>query len=67
MPCSTRARMIQTLPSGRLGGSVKRPTSAHHDLTGHEFKPHYVDSAEPGAGFGFCVSLSLPLPCSHSL
>ena len=26
-----------------------------------------ADSSEPGACFGFCVSLSLPLVCSHTL
>ena len=33
-----------------------------HDLTAHEFEPHIglcADSSEPGACFGFCVSLSL--------
>ena len=35
---------------------------AGHDLTAREFKPHVglcADSSEPGACFGFCVSLSL--------
>ena len=43
-----------------------------HDLTVRGFKPRVrlcADSLEPGACFGFCVSLSLslPLPCSHAL
>ena len=45
-----------------------------HDLVVYEFEPHIrlcVDSSEPGACFGICVSLSLcPSPAhtlSHSL
>ena len=33
-----------------------------HDLTAREFEPHFglcAESSEPGACFGFCVSLSL--------
>ena len=36
-----------------------------HDLSGREFEPHVglcADSSEPGACFGFCVSLSLSGP-----
>ena len=36
--------------------------SSGHDLTVFGFEPYvglYADSSEPGAGFGFCVSLSL--------
>ena len=36
-----------------------------HDLTVHEFEPCMglcADSSEPGAYFGFCVSLSLSDP-----
>ena len=59
---------------GRLGGSTREASdsgSGHH-LTAHEFEPRVglcADSLEPGACFGFCVSLSLTLPrsCSVSL
>ena len=58
----------------RLGGSVRQASdfSSGHDLTVHGFKPCVglcVDSPEPGVRFGFCVSfsLSLLLPCLHSL
>ena len=40
------------------------------DLTIHEFKPCIglcADSSEPGAHFGFCVSLSLWLSPTHTL
>ena len=53
--------------------SVKRPTSAQVTILWvREFKPHVrlcADGSEPGARFGFWVSLSLslPLPCSHTL
>ena len=55
--------------------SVKHLTlgfGSGHDLMVHEFEPHIrlcVDSSEPGACFGFCVSLSLcPSPThSHSV
>ena len=45
---------------------VERLISAQvmHDLTVREFEPHLglcADSSEPGARFGFCVSLSLSL------
>ena len=47
--------------------SVKRLTSAQVmiSLTLREFEPRVglcADSSEPGAPFGFCVSLSLPTP-----
>ena len=53
-----------------LGGSVSIVChfGLGHGLTVCEFKPRVglcADSSEPGACFGFCVSLSLPLP--HSL
>ena len=49
---------------GHLSGSVGEASDfgSGHDLMGHEFKPHVglcADSSEPGACFGFCVSLSL--------
>ena len=59
---------------GRRGGSVSGASdfSSGHDLTAGEFEPRVrlcADSPEPGACFGFCVSLSLPLlhSCSLSL
>ena len=49
-----------------MAQSVKRPTSAQgDDLAAREFEPHVglcADGSEPGAGFGFCVSLSLTPP-----
>ena len=60
--------------SGRLGGSVgwAADFGSGHDLAVHGFEPRVglcADSSEPGACFGFCVSLSLTLPhsCSVSL
>ena len=44
--------------------------SSGHDLMVQEFKPCVglcADSSEPGACFGFCVSLSLHLLHSHSV
>ena len=47
---------------------VERPTlnfSSGHDLTVGEFEPCVrlcADSSDPGASFGFCVSLSLSAP-----
>ena len=38
-----------------------------HDPLVREFEPRvrlWADSSEPGVSFGFCVSLSLSLPCS---
>ena len=43
--------------------------SLGHDLTVRGFRPHIrlcADISEPGACFGFCVSLFLPLP-THTL
>ena len=54
-----------------LHGSVKHLTldfGSGHDLSVGE--PHAglcADSSEPGACFGFCVSLSLTLPRSRSV
>ena len=55
------------MTQGRLGGSVGWASDfgSGHDLTIREFEPHVglcVDSSEPGACFGFCVSLSLCSP-----
>ena len=52
---------------GHLGGSVGWASdfSSGHDFTFHEFEPRVglcADSSEPGACFGFCVSLSLSAP-----
>ena len=52
-----------------LGGSVSEAFDfgSGHDFTVREFEPHIglcVDNSEPGACFGFCVSLSL---CSSPL
>ena len=59
---------------GRLGGSVSYVPefNSGHDLTVHGFEAHVslcADSSEPGACFGFCVSLSLypSLTCALSL
>ena len=50
---------------GHLGGSVGWASdfSSGHELTVREFEPRVglcADSSEPGAFFGFCVSLSAP-------
>ena len=59
---------------GRLGGSVGWVSDfgSGHDVTVHEFETHVrlcADSSEPGACFGFRVSLFLcPSPtCALSL
>ena len=57
---------------GRLGGSVGGATDfgSGHDLTVREFEPRVglcADSSEPGACFGFCVSLSLCPSPAHGL
>ena len=59
---------------GCLGGSVGEASDfgLGHDLTVHEFEPRVgfcADSSEPGACFGFCVSVCLcPFPaCALSL
>ena len=49
----------------RVAQLVKRLTSSGHDLVVCEFEPRVglcADSSEPRTCFGFCVSLSLPLP-----
>ena len=48
----------------RLAGSVSKVSDfgSGHDLTVPEFEPHVglcADTSEPGACFGFCVSLSV--------
>ena len=57
---------------GHLGGSVGLVAnfSSGHDLAICEFEPRVglcADSSEPGAFFGFCVSLSLCLSPVHTL
>ena len=52
---------------GCLGGLVGRAADyrSGHDLTVCEFEPRVrlcADSSEPGACFGFCVSISPSLP-----
>ena len=53
--------------------AVERPTvdfSSGHDLPVHGFEPRVglrADSSEPGACFGFCVSLTVPNPVALSL
>ena len=76
--CSLRAACcilpssLNTSFGGRLGGSVGEASNfgSGHDLIIHESEPHFrlcADSSEPGACFGFCVSLSLcPFP-AHAL
>ena len=58
---------------GHLGGLVDKASDfgSGHDLKVCEFEPKvglWADSSESGTCFGFCVSLSLPLPhpCSVS-
>ena len=58
--------------TGRLGGSVDSASGfgSGHDLAVHGLEPHIglcADSSEPGACFGFCLPLSLCLPCSCSV
>ena len=56
-----------------LGGSVGYTShfGSGHDLAIREFEPRvglWADSSEPGACFGFCVSLSLcPTPLTLCL
>ena len=63
----------QTPPNeGRLGGSVGWASDfgSGHDLAVPEFEPCTrlcADSLEPGARFGFCVSLSLCPSPAHAL
>ena len=55
--------------SGSLSG-LTSDFGSGHDLTVLGFKPHvglYADSSEPEACFGFCVSLSLSTPPTHTL
>ena len=57
---------------GRLGGSVGRVSDfgSGHDLAVCEFEPRVglcADGSEPGARFGFCVSLSLCPSHAHAL
>ena len=57
---------------GHLAGSVGRAShfGSGHNLAVREFEPRdrpCADGSEPGACFGFCVSLSLTLPCSCSV
>ena len=49
---------------GRLGGSVSGASDfgSGRDLAAREFEPHVglcANGSEPGARFGFCVSLAL--------
>ena len=57
---------------GLPSGSVRQASNfgSGHDLTVHELEPCvglWADSSKPGARFGFCVSLCLPLRCLHSV
>ena len=51
--------------------SVERPTSAQvmisRFVSSSPVSGLCTDSSEPGACFGFCLLLSLPLPCLLSL
>ena len=50
--------------------SVVSEFSSGHDLAVHKFKPRVglcADGSEPGACFGFCVSLSLCPSPVHAL
>ena len=57
--------------SGSLGGSVKCLTLAQVMISWfNEFEPLIwlcADSSNPGACFRFCLLLSPPLPCLHSV
>ena len=66
-----KGTLIHRVKSAHLRGAwvaqwVERPTldlSSGHDLTVRGFEPRVglcADSSEPGACFGFCVSLSAP-------
>ena len=64
--------VLKSVLLGCLGGSVSWASDfgSGHDLTVCEFKPHVgfcADSSEPGACFGFSVSLSLCPSPAHSL
>ena len=57
---------------GHLGGPVGWASDfgSGHPLMDRGFELHIrlcAESSEPGACFRFCLPLSLPLPCSHSL
>ena len=57
---------------GHLGGSVSEASNfgSGRDLTVREFEPHVglcADGSEPGAPFGFRVSLSLSAPALRTL
>ena len=55
---------------GHLGGSVGWALRSGHDLAVGEFEPRIglcADSSEPGALFGFCLSVCLSLSLSLSL
>ena len=65
-------RLLNKSQWGHLGGSIGWASDfgSGHDLTVCEFKPHVglrADSSEPGACFGFCVSLSLCFSPAHAL
>ena len=63
---------LQKKELGYLGGSVSEASDfiSGHDLSVLGFKPSIglcADSSEPGASFGFCVSLSLCPSPTHTL
>ena len=65
-------KCISEKTEGCLGGSVGWASNfgSGHDLAVHGFEPRVglcADSSEPGACFGFCVSLSLCPSPSHAL
>ena len=56
---------MKSRPLGDSVGWVSNFSSGR-DLMVHEFEPHtsfWDDNSETGAWFGFCVPVSLPLPC----
>ena len=62
----------KTQKEGHLGDLVGYVSNlgSGHDLTIHGFEPYIrlgADSSEPGACFGFCVSLPLSAPPPLSL
>ena len=67
-----RRNQLNQLPGRGAWGaqSVERPTWAQVRISQFRFEPRVglcADSSEPGACFGFCVTLSLPLPHSRFL
>ena len=61
---------LKEYTQGLLGGSVCSASDfgSGHDLAVREFEPHVglcADSSEPGACFGFILSLSLFLSLSQ--